>query len=174
MAIYKLIIFNVLSLVAILSSASDFNKYTLSTGDEIKILVYGERELTLQIKLDDDGIISYPFLGDILIKGLSLGEVESKIKKGLQDGYLREPNVNVSIINYRPFFVNGQVKKPGAFPFQPGMTVHHAITIAGGFTERASESSIYVIHKKTTKKLKTNKDDTLKPGDTISVEESFF
>ncbi|MFK5894210.1 MAG: polysaccharide biosynthesis/export family protein [Pseudomonadota bacterium] len=170
----KIIYFFLLILTPFILYANDTQKYTLSTGDEIRILVYGERDLTLKIKVDDDGIISYPFLGNILIKGLSLGEVESKIRSGLKDGYLRNPNVNVSIIEYRPFFVNGQVKRPGAFPFQPGITVHKAITIAGGFTERASENSIYVIHNNSTKKIKINKDDRIKPGDTLSVEESFF
>jgi polysaccharide biosynthesis/export protein VpsN len=160
--------------IPIITVASDLQKYTLSTGDKIKILVYGENDLTLEITLDDDGIISYPFLGDIMVKGLSLGEVENKIKAGLLDGYIHKPNVNVSIIEYRPFFVNGEVKKDGAYPFQPGLTVQQAISIAGGLTERASKKNIFVIHKNSLNRIRVKKSDLLQPGDTLSIEESFF
>ena len=171
--LFRIIVFILLTFPLLLISDDNF-KYTLSTGDRIKIQVYGEDDLTLEIKLDDDGIISYPFLGDILVKGLSMGELENKIKNGLQDGYLRQPNVNVSILQYRPFYINGEVRKPGAYPFEPGLKVQQAISTAGGFTERASEKKIYVIHPERNKKVKITKDSYVQPGDIITVDESFF
>ncbi len=154
--------------------AEDFYKYQLSTGDRIKILVYGEPDLMLETTLDDDTIISYPFLGDIMVKGLSLGELENRIHNGLKDGYLRNPNVNISILKYRPFYINGEVKKPGSYSFQPGLTVQQAITIAGGFTERASANNIYVTHKNSNEKQKIKKNERISPGDTLTIDESFF
>lgn len=73
------------------------------------------------------------------LEGKTLEEVKTTIHDGLLDGYLINPNVSVSILEYRPFFVNGQVMKPGSYPYHPGLTVNKAITIAGGFTERASK-----------------------------------
>jgi len=154
--------------------ADETQKYTLSTGDQVRIQVMGESDLSMTIRLDDDGIISYPFLGNIKVKGLSLGEVENKIKMGLQPDYLKKPEVNVSIIQYRPFFVRGQVNRSGNYPFQPGLTVQQAISIAGGFTERAAQNKIYIIRKNSRKKQRVNKNTYVQPDDTLIVEESFF
>ncbi len=171
---YLYLIIYLLFICTVSAMQTDY-KYTLSTGDRIRIIVYGEKDLTLETTLDDDGIISYPFLGDIKVKNLSLGELENTIREGLKDGYLRNPNVNVSIIKYRPFYINGEVKKPGSYPFTPGLTIQQAVSIAGGFTERASEDKIYVIHKDgNNQRVQVNKDTLVRPDDSITVDESFF
>jgi polysaccharide export outer membrane protein len=98
----------------------------------------------------------------------------------LKGPYLIEPSVSVSIIEYRPFYVIGEVKKPGSYSFHPGLTVDKAISISGGFTERASKSSIYVINdsgkKKSARqeKKKVELFDVIQPGDVVTIEQSFF
>jgi len=169
--LFTLIILLFLPLILI---ADENQKYTLSTGDEIRIQVHRQSDLTLEIRLDDDGIISYPFLGEIKVKGLSLGEIEEKIRNGLHPDYIINPDVNVSIIQYRPIFINGQVNRPGAYPFQPGLTVQQAVSLAGGFTERAAQDKIYIIRKPSKNKRRVKKATYVQPDDNLIIEESFF
>lgn len=149
--------------------------YRLGVGDLIKIQVYDEPELYLESKISDSGYVDYPFLGRIKLKDKTLEQVKQSILDGLLDGYLVNPNVYVSIVEYRPYFINGEVKLSGSYPFLPGLTVNKAITIAGGFTERASKSNIFVSSvDPDTKPKRVNLANKIQPGDIITVEESFF
>lgn len=154
---------------------SQFSDYPLGSGDTVKITVYGEEELSIETRLSDAGTISYPFLGEMEVLNLTTSELSNKIATGLADGYLLSPNVNVAVLEYREFFINGEVKKPGSYPFQPGLTLQKAVAIAGGFTERASKSKIFIQHD-------NNAGDPdmvelgqqVLPGDIITIEQSFF
>lgn len=151
------------------------NTYQLGTGDRIKITVYGEKDLTLETTLDDSGIINYPFLGEINVEGMTVKKLENNIYQQLKGDYLINPNVHVSIETYRPFFINGQVKKPGGYPYQPGLTLRRAISLAGGYTERASKNNTFIVNQnKPQERIRANASMKIKPGDTITVEESFF
>ena len=128
-----------------------------------------------------EGHISYPFLGDLKVAGLTVKQFEERIVSGLKGPYLIEPSVTVSMIEYRPFYVNGEVKRPGSYAFQPGLTVDRAISIAGGFTDRASRNKIFVERKKVdsdseskVSKISVKPQDSIVPGDVITVEQSFF
>lgn len=148
--------------------------YRLAAGDEIEIRVYGEDDMLVRTRLGESGVISYPFLGPITVKGLTVSELEQLIVKGLKGPYLVDPAVSVNIVEYRPFFVNGEVNKPGAFPFQPGVTLRKAIAMAGGFTERANRSSGDVMRGSDLKPQAVALDDQLRPGDIITIKQSFF
>ncbi len=120
--------------------------YRLGAGDMIEILVYGESDLSFAVRINQSGRITYPFLGDLVVIGTTTQELEVTIDRGLVEGeFLVNPDVTVNITEYRPFYVNGEVQSPGSYPFQPGLTLLKAITIAGGFTERASRSRISVL-----------------------------
>jgi len=151
-------------------------EYTLGSGDKIKIQVFGEEDLTIETLVGDYGIISFPLLGEIKVKRQTPSAIEALITKRLKGPYLINPKVTVSILEYRQFFVNGRVEKPGAFPFQPGMTVRKAISLAGGFEERANKERIYVVHSDslTDKPIPIRIDERVQPGDIITVERSFF
>lgn len=154
--------------------------YRLGAGDLISINVYDEPDLSLEVRIGLSGQISYPLLGDVIVSGLTPKLLEEKLTGGLKGPYLVAPSVNVSILEYRPFYVIGEVKKPGSYPFHPGLTVDRAISISGGFTERASKSSIYVIHdsdvKNATREEKQSVElyDVIQPGDVVTIEQSFF
>jgi protein involved in polysaccharide export with SLBB domain len=155
----------------------ELSSYKLGSGDVISIRVLGEDDLKRErVKLSDAGTISFPVLGEIQVKGLTVGALEDYITRGLKGRYLLNPQVTVSIDEYRNFYVNGMVEKPGGYPFSPGLTVRKAISIAGGFKERAARDKINVIHdddpKQTPNKVDLNK--ALLPGDIVTVEESFF
>lgn len=152
------------------------SKYRLDTGDTIRIDVFGEKDLTVEATLTDAGTISYPFLGEIRIRGMTISELVQELSSELKGPYLKDPQISVNILRYREFFINGEVSKPGGYMYQPGLTVQKAITIAGGFTERASRSSIMVIRAEDSKQEPQSIDlnATVNPGDIIVIEESFF
>jgi len=152
------------------------SNYELGAGDKILITVFREPDLTMEAKLTDAGTIIFPFLGEMNVKSLTVGKLKDKITQGLSGRYLKDPSVSVTVLEYREFFVNGEVKKPGAFPFLPGLTVQKAISIAGGFTERASQSSVQLEREKDAKRqgIEVELDAPIAPGDVVIVEESFF
>ena len=153
------------------------SRYQLGTGDVISIVVFGEDDLKREkIRLTDAGTISYPVLGELKVLGRTVGEVTAIIAEGLRGRYLVNPRVSVSVDEYRPYFIHGQVEKGGGFPFQPGMTVRKAVSIAGGFKERASKEKIFIVREKekSGKPFKVDLETPVLPGDIITVEESFF
>jgi protein involved in polysaccharide export with SLBB domain len=194
----RMFIFFILSCLSIASFANEsgLSGYRLGAGDLISISVYDEADLSLEVRIGLSGQISYPLLGDVVVTGLTPKLLELKLTSGLKGPYLVAPSVSVSIVEYRPFYVIGEVKKPGSYPFHPGLTVDKAISISGGFTERASKSSIYVIHDdrkprvnqgdglegekqdeqkvERAEKKKVDLYDVIQPGDVVTIEQSFF
>ena len=155
---------------------SDSRAYRLGAGDVINITVYGEDDFSRQkYRLPDSGLIMFPF-GEVRALGLSIADLENRIADGFRGGYLVNPRVSVSMDEYRPFFINGQVNQPGAYPYKSGLTVRMAVSIAGGFKERASESKIFVVREidPLHTQSKIGLDGDVLPGDTVTVEESFF
>lgn len=167
----------------ILESTDTFaqeSSYVLGANDVIAISVYMEEDLSFdEIRIGDSGLINYPFLGEIRAAGNSVSQFESLIRKGLIEGeYLIDPAVTVRIVEYRPFYIDGEVEEPGAYPFEPGLTLRKAISIAGGFTERAARRGIEILpegaSEETDATSTDNLDISLNPGDIITIEERFF
>ena len=159
------------------AQSDSVSNYRLGSGDVISIQVLGEDDLKREkIRLSDAATISYPILGEIRLFGKTVVELEALIRDGLKGRYLVNPQVTVTINEYRSFFINGQVEKPGGYQFIPGLTVRKAVSLAGGFKERASKEKIFVIRdddrSKTPKRV--SQDEAIHPGDIITVEESFF
>lgn len=150
--------------------------YRLDTGDRIEIRVFGEPDLSVEARIGDDGVIVYPFLGEIGVVGMTVREVENRIVEGLRPDYLINPTVTVSIVEYRNFYIYGAVRSPGGFPFRPGITVRQAVALAGGLTDRASRNRIVVVREgdREGNQLSISLNDTIQPGDTVTVQESFF
>ncbi|MBL4680765.1 MAG: polysaccharide export protein [Pseudomonadales bacterium] len=164
-----------LFLKPVLASESSLLDYKLGSGDLINIVVFGELDLSLEVRLSDAGTVSYPFLGELKVNGLTSRDLEHLLTEGLKGDYLVEPRVNVSIKEYRQFFIAGEVANPGGFEYSPGLTLRKAIALAGGFTERASKSKMYVIAGSgNDKKIQMSLGDLVKPGDTVTIEQSFF
>lgn len=164
-------------LLSMFAQANDFDStYKLGAGDTISILVYGEEELSMETLLSDSGRINYPFLGQIMVKGLTIEKLKDTLQKGLAGDYLVDPSVHVSIVEYRPFFINGEVKQPGGYAFQPGLTINKAVALAGGFTPRASKSNILVSSSDAPneKPKQVKLGTSIRPGDIITIEQSFF
>lgn len=149
--------------------------YELAAGDLIRVHVFGEEELTTEVRLTDAGTFSYPFLGEVNARGVTISRLQERLTTGLKGDFLVDPEVTVSIVEYRNFFVNGEVEKPGGYPFQPGLTIRKAVALAGGFTERASRRKVLVIHDSgPTEEVESGLAETVLPGDIITVDDSFF
>ena len=144
-------------------------------GDQVEIKVFGQPDLEVIALLGNNGEVSYPFLGKIKLAGLSTTQVENLITQGLKPDYLVNPNVYVQVTEYRPFYIHGEVKNPGAYPYQPAMTVNQAVALAGGLTERASLDKIYIFKEQTKEQqMNGNLNSQIAAGDTIKIEQRLF
>ncbi|WP_351017941.1 polysaccharide biosynthesis/export family protein [Shewanella sp. AC91-MNA-CIBAN-0169] len=156
-------------------ASAQTQSYQLGAGDTIIIKVYGEDALTLETKITNSGTINYPFLGALKLNGLTIKQVEKLVYDGLKGDYFIEPSVFVGMVEYRPFYIHGEVKKPGGYPYQPGMTVNQAIALAGGLTERASQEKISISREGS--KVESEQgtiNSAIQAGDTITIEQRFF
>jgi len=151
-------------------------EYILGTGDRIKLTVYGEADLSGEYDVGSTGFIALPLIGDIKASNKSLREFELAVRAKLQDGYLKDPRVSAQVMNYRPFFILGEVSKPGGYPFVNGMTVVNAVALAGGYTYRGDKSEMTIVraNDQTKKPQRITEDAAVLPGDIIRVPERFF
>jgi len=158
------------------SIAAEIDNYRISVDDQISITVFNEVDLSIEkVRVSGNGTISMPLLGQVVIKDLTTIEVEQKITAQLLKGYLKKPNVTVTITEYRPFYIHGEIKKPSSYPYKKGLTIEKAVALAGGFTERASRKDISLVSEDDKENIKTvNLNDPIKPGDVITISESFF
>lgn len=161
-----------LLLVSITSKAD--NTYRLGPGDEIKIQVYDESDLSMSLRLDQSGTFDYPYLGTLSAKGKTLSQLKTEITNGLLQDILVNPSVNVSVVTYRDFYIGGEVKSSGGYPYQPGLTVKQAITLAGGLTEWASSSKFEILREGSNRPESANNGTLVYPGDTITILEGLF
>jgi len=154
----------------------DLSAYRLGIGDKIRVDVFGEPDLTIEAFVDGTGHISYPLLGAIPVRQKTAAELEQAIRAGLAAGYLVDPDVRVSVVQYRPFYAIGQVRRPGPYAYVIGLTVEKAIAIAGGLTNLASTRQIFVLREDAaqSKRIKVGLDAAVLPGDTLLVEEGLF
>lgn len=150
--------------------------YRLGAGDRIRVTVFGQQDLSNTYGVDQSGYIAFPLVGAIAARGYSTQEIEREIANKLRQGYLRDPDVSVEIDRYRPIFIMGEVGSAGQYSYVPGMTVHKAIAVAGGFSPRANQENVDVTRdingKVMTGRVLTS--DPLLPGDTIYVRERLF
>ena len=150
--------------------------YTLGTGDKLRINIFGQPELSGQFVVDGTGSISLPLIGQIAASGSSTQDLETKIATELANGFLLEPRVSVEVTNYRPFYILGEVGRPGEYPFNSGLTVLNAVAAAGGFTYRANKKVIYIKSVGADKEMayELNTNTVVKPGDTLRIGERIF
>lgn len=151
-------------------------EYRLGASDQLRVTVFGEPELSGEYVLDGTGTVSLPLVGDIPALNLTVREFQRAVEARYADGYLREPRVNAEVLNYRPFYILGEVRQPGEYPYTNGLTVLNAVATAGGFTYRANESFILIkgAEDSTEFRVKLDPSTPILPGDTIRVVERFF
>jgi polysaccharide export outer membrane protein len=172
-----LAILAVIGVVLAAAPATAATGYRLGSGDQVRITVFGEPELTGQFAVDGSGVVAFPLIGEVKAAGGTARDLEKNIATKLRDGYLKNPTVNVEVLSFRPFFILGEVKAPGSYPYKDGLNVMNAVALAGGYTYRA-KSNLWVITRSGDKDYQareiTNGDFKILPGDTIVVPERFF
>ena len=149
--------------------------YRLGSGDKLRVIVYGEQDLSGEFDVTGSGKISLPLIGQVQAAGLSLDEFESEIATKLKQGYLTSPKVSVEVLNYRPFYIIGEVEKAGEYPYTSGMNVLNAVAVAGGFTYRANQTQVYIARGGNEETAySVNQSVQVLPGDIVRVPERFF
>ena len=151
--------------------------YRLGAGDQVRIISVSDEALSGDFRLGDSGEIELPMLGRFPAAGRSPAGLARALDVALRRAGLEQaPSVAVEVARYRPIFVLGEVNKPGAFPYQPGMTVLSAVALAGGFTYRAIEDRAEVVrpHHGRPEEARARRDSPLLPGDVVTILERRF
>ncbi len=159
---------------ASLATAEEFD-YKLGTGDQLRINVFGHTDLSGEFEVDSVGRIALPLIGEFEVVDHTLSEVEQIIVSKLKPNYLKNPQVSVEVINYRPFYIIGEVQRPGSYSYVGGMRVVNAVAMAGGFTYRAKEDDLLITRAGGNGDPERATQVTpVYPGDVIEVPERFF
>lgn len=158
------------------SQSQQATAYALGSSDRLRVTVFGHPDLSGEFEVDGSGSISMPLIGQLRAIGLSTVELETAIAERLADGYVLNPRVSAEVINYRPFYILGEVGRPGEYPYTSGLTVQNAVAAAGGFTYRANKRAVFI------KSIDSDQEvlydltpsTVVKPGDTIRIGERIF
>lgn len=150
--------------------------YTLGSSDRLRVTVFGHPDLSGEFEVDGSGAISLPLIGQQQALGLTTKQLEESITTTLSNGFILNPRVSAEVINYRPFYILGEVGRPGEYPYTSGLTVQNAVAAAGGFTYRANKRVIYIKSMDSDREIPYDltPGTVVKPGDTLRVGERIF
>ncbi len=156
--------------------ASVAGDYVLGPGDKVRVIVFGEEGLSGEFVVGGAGKVSFPLIGDVPASGLPVQAFQAELENGLKQGYLKSPRVSVEVLTYRPYYILGEVNKPGEYPYSNGLNVLNSIATAGGFTYRAQTKRVYIrrANESTERPYTLTSGVQVAPGDTIRVTERFF
>jgi polysaccharide export outer membrane protein len=156
--------------------ASVAGDYVLGPGDKVRVIVFGEEGLSGEFVVGGAGKVSFPLIGDVPASGLPVQAFQAELENGLKQGYLKSPRVNVEVLTYRPYYILGEVNKPGEYPYSNGLNVLNSIATAGGFTYRAQTKRVFIrrANETTERPYRLTSGVQVAPGDTIRVTERFF
>lgn len=156
------------------TAATTLQSYMFGPGDTIKISVYQEADLSVTAEISQQGFIDMPLLGSVKMTGLTQQGAKEHLEQLLRDGYLVAPSVSITVDSYRPFFIYGEVRSPGSYPYQPDITLEQAIALSGGLLDRASRSQWHIQRGADKATFVAKSDTIILPGDVIKIEKSFF
>ena len=153
--------------------------YRLGAGDKIRVFVFGEEEMSGEFEVSNQGNVSLPYIQDVKAQGLESSELEKRIEKRyIDEGILKNPKISVEVLEYRPFYIHGEVNQSGEFPYKSGMDIRNAVAVAGGYTYRADNDTVYIRREGATDVFKVDlskdKSFAIYPGDNIQIPERFF
>jgi polysaccharide export outer membrane protein len=150
--------------------------YRLDSGDQVRVIVFGQKELSERFNVNDSGQISIPLLGPVFVRGMTAKDVEDALKDRFADGLVTDPSVNVEVETFRPFYILGEVRNPGQYKYVSRMSVLTAVAMAGGFTYRARTDVVAITRTVDGQKAEGKATHTadVAPGDVIVVSERFF
>jgi protein involved in polysaccharide export with SLBB domain len=152
------------------------SEYVLGSGDKIKVTVFGNDDLNTETEIDPSGQITLPLIQQVPAAGKTILQLEAEIRHRLSPDFVKNPRLSIEVLNYRPFYIIGEVKNPGSYPYVAGMTVVNAIALAGGFTYRANKDEVSILRAAEANRKPTlaARSDVVLPGDVIEVKERLF
>lgn len=157
--------------------AAGLESYHLGAGDRVRVTVFNEPSLTGEYNITPGGALAFPLIGVVAAGGRTIDAVQQELTSKLAEGYVNDPRVSVEVLNYRPFYILGEVNRPGEYSYASGMTVEQAIARAGGFTYRANEKTVFLRRQtgagESAVPLRSAQVAVL-PGDTIRIGERYF
>jgi polysaccharide export outer membrane protein len=158
------------------AAAAPGSAYKLGFGDKLRISVFGEPDLSGEFQVSGAGAVSMPLIGDVPAVGLSARELEAQLVQRLAAGYLKSPKVAVEVFSFRPFFILGEVERPGRYPSAEGTTLLGAIATAGGYTYRANTKKIFIRRagEQQEHEVDARSNIEVQPGDVLRVGERYF
>jgi polysaccharide export outer membrane protein len=161
---------------AVVEAEEPLFEYHLGAGDKLRVIVFGEDTLSGEFVVSSAGTVELPLIGAVSASGLTIAQFQAAVEKALRDGYLKDPRVSAEVENYRPFFILGEVQKPGQYPYTASLTVMNAVATAQGFTYRADTRHVFIKHLNDPGEHKVLLTTTtpVEPGDTIRIPERFF
>ena len=156
--------------------AEGSGEYRLGPGDLLRVVVFGHEDLSGEFEVKGSGHVSLPLIREVKAQGLTLRQFEQAVTDVLKPDFLINPRVSVDVLNYRPFYIIGEVKRPGSYPYVNGMTVVNAIALAGGYTYRAKEKEVLITRARDAgrKQEPADHETRVLPGDVIEVPERFW
>ena len=151
-------------------------EYRLGSGDKLRIIVFDELALSGEFLVDGSGMVSMPLIGEVQATGLTVREFQRGVETSLREGYLNDPKVSAEVLNFRPYYILGEVNKPGTYPFSDNLTVFNAVATAEGFTYRANQRVVYIRRAGETQEHQYQLTSTARvnPGDTVRIAERIF
>lgn len=151
-------------------------EYRLGPGDHLRVVVFGQADLSGEYVVSADGTVTYPLVGAVPAQNQTTDEFGAALAERLSRGFVRAPNVSVQVTTYRPFYILGEVNEPGTYPFTAGLTVRRAVATAGGFTYRASQRRVLIQRsgESAERSYPLTSSLLLHPGDVVRIPERLF
>lgn len=156
--------------------APPLSAYVIGSGDRIKVTVLEIKDMTVEVDVANDGTVDLPLVGSIRVAGRTTDEVRGALTERLARDYVKDPKVNVEVAKYRPFYVLGQVNRPGSYPFEPELDIRKAAAIAGGFNRRADTEAAYLVREVDGRndRRRVGLGTRVFPGDVIEIDRRLF
>ncbi|MDX2276039.1 MAG: SLBB domain-containing protein [Hyphomonadaceae bacterium] len=163
---------------AVLASGAtiESQNYVLGVGDRLRIIVFGEEALSGEFVIDSSGQVSLPLIGEVAAAGVTVRQFQLNMQAALSQGYLNDPRVSAEVMNFRPFYILGEVNRPGEYPYASNLTVLNAVATAGGFAPLANQTRVFIKHAGEDAETETPLGAGLlvRPGDTIRIAKGAF
>ena len=156
--------------------SADTYRYRMGADDKIRVIVFGEPNLSGEFVVNGEGKVALPLIGEVKAAGLTVTELQDQYAGVLREGYLKDPRVSIEVLTFRPFYILGEVSQPGEYPYTNGLTVMNAVARAHGFTYRANKKKVFIKSAGATeeREVELTTSLTIQPGDTIRVAERYF
>jgi polysaccharide export outer membrane protein len=164
------------AVVPVTATPSSGYEYRLGSGDKIRLIIFGEPDLSGEFTISGDGMVSLPLIKEVKAAGLTATQLQGNVESAFKEGYLKDPRVSIEVLSFRPFYILGEVNKPGEYPYSNGITVVNAVALASGYTYRANQKKVLIRHAGATaeEEVPLTSATMVAPGDTVRIAERYF